>query len=583
MPPTQPRPVKILVVEDHEEDFRFLALLLKRPQLIETYELDWAGSFEEGVERLRDGRYDVGLFDYSLGGGTGLDLLREARARGAEDMPVILLTGVDNPHIDDEALATGAADYLCKVGLNSTQLERSIRYARKQTATLAELRRTSLLLDSALAYLPMIAGRVDADGSIREARGRGLELLAVTEEDLVGVNTLDAWADVAPHIRAALEGGESAFTREVMHDGVRRHFDNYFRFDHARGQGAIGFAVDVTTRVEAEIGRRRQAGLLDSILRNLPVLAGRLDAEGRLIEASGEGLRRHAMAPDELLGRAFADIFPQSRGAIAEALAGGTTSFTLSGFKDDEEWSVDFFVSFDSEQGAGATFFGRDLTERRGLERQLLKISDAEQQRIGADLHDGLGQQLTGLACMAAALRDRLRVKLPEESSLADLVAKIANEATEQSRALARGLSPVQLEAHGVSSALEDLAFQSQRLHNIECRFSQKGPSPQMDHLAAIHLYRIVQESIHNAVRHGCAQRIRIGLLANSTRHRLIILDDGHGFDSRATRADMGRGLRLMQYRANMLGGTLQIRSRLGFGTRVICDWPPISQYINEN
>ena len=162
MPLSQPRPVKVLVVEDREEDFRFLALLLKRPQLIETYELSWAGSFEDGVERLRENRYDVGLFDYSLGGGTGLDLLRAARAHGAEDMPIILLTGVDNPHIDDEALATGAADYLCKVGLNSTQLERSIRYARKQTAALAELRRTSLLLDSALSYLPVIAGRIGA-------------------------------------------------------------------------------------------------------------------------------------------------------------------------------------------------------------------------------------------------------------------------------------------------------------------------------------------------------------------------------------------------------------------------------------
>ncbi|MBC8009140.1 MAG: PAS domain-containing protein, partial [Burkholderiales bacterium] len=378
--------VTILVVEDHEEDFHFLSILLKRPQLAETYELDWAGSFDEGVERLRTGRYDVGLFDYSLGGGTGLDLLRRARAGGAEDMPIILLTGVDNPHIDDEALETGAADYLCKVGLNSTQLERSIRYARKQTATLAELRRTSLLLDGALSYLPVIAGRVDADGSIREARGRGLELLSLTEEELIGVNTFESWSDVAPHIRVALDGGESEFTREIVRHGVRRHFDNYFRFDHSRGHGAIGFAVDVTTRVEAEKGRRRQAGLLDSILRNLPVLAGRLDLEGRVVEASGEGLLPHQMAPAQLLGHEFAARFPQSRRAIAEALAGGNSSFTLGGFRNDEEWSVDFFVSFDSEQGAGATFFGRDLTERRLLERQLLKISDAEQQRIGADL-----------------------------------------------------------------------------------------------------------------------------------------------------------------------------------------------------
>jgi signal transduction histidine kinase len=211
-------------------------------------------------------------------------------------------------------------------------------------------------------------------------------------------------------------------------------------------------------------------------------------------------------------------------------------------------------------------------------------VSDAEQQRIGADLHDGLGQQLTGLACMAAALRDRLRAKLPEEAAIPDLIARLANEATEQSRALARGLCPVQLEAHGLASALEDLAFQAQRLHNIECRFCLRGPSPEMDHLAAIHLYRIAQEAIHNAVRHGSALRVRVAVLSRPERHRLIVLDDGQGFDARPDRPlAAGRGLCLMRYRANMLGGSLSVRSRLGLGTRVICDWSPASPVLSPH
>lgn len=574
MPPTRAHALKILVVEDREEDYQFLSMLLSRPQLMEHYDLDWAVSFDEGIARLGTRRYDAGLFDYGLGAGTGLDLVRKALSTGT-DMPIILLTGVDNPTIDNEALQTGAADYLCKVGLTSVQLERAIRYARKQANTLAELRRTSHLLNSVLSYLPVIAGRIDGDGAVREARGRGLEALELEENAVVGRNAYELWPALANDIRRAVDGGECAFTSEVSTGGARHHFDCYFRFDEIRGHGAVGFAIDVTSRVEAENESRRQARLLQSILKTLPVIAGRLDAQGRVTEAQGEGLQPPELAPSRLLGRVFAEVFPQAREAIARALSGGSTGFPLGGRQGDSEWSVDFFVSFDADQGSGATFFGRDLTERRRLERELLSASDAEQQRIGADLHDGLGQQLTGLACMAAALRDRLRVHLPAESSTAEMVARLANEATEQSRALARGLSPVQLEDHGVASALDDLCDQSQRLHNIECRFTLLGPSPEMDHIGAIHLYRIVQESIHNAVRHGAARHVRVGLLSREGRHRLVVLDDGQGFDPQASRAVAGRGLRLMHYRANMLGGVLTVRSGLGLGTRVTCDWPP--------
>jgi signal transduction histidine kinase/ActR/RegA family two-component response regulator len=581
MSPPRAHPLKILVVEDREEDYHFLSMLLSRPQLMERYELDWAVSFDEGISRLGAQKYDAGLFDYGLGVGTGLDLLRKAVAAGT-DMPIILLTGVDNPNLDNEALQTGASDFLCKVGLTSVQLERAIRYARKQATTLAELRRTSHLLNSVLSYLPVVAGRVDGDGTITEARGRGLGTLELEEKKIVGGNVYQLWPSLAAEVARAVEGGESAFTSEIPRESGNRHFDCYFRHDEIRGRGAIGFAIDVTSRVEAEKESRRQARLLQSILKNLPVIAGRLDAHGRVVEAQGEGLQPCELAPRQLLGRVFSELFPQSREAIAHALSGGSANFTLGGRQGDREWSVDFSVSADSELGSGATFFGRDLTERRRLERELLTASDTEQQRIGADLHDGLGQQLTGLACMAAALRDRLKAKLPAETATAEMVARLANEATEQSRALARGLSPVQLEEHGLATALEDLSYQAQRLHNIECRFTLRGPSPEMDHIGCTHLYRIVQEAIHNAVRHGTAQRVRVGLITRGGRHRLVVLDDGQGFDSQARRWEGGRGLRLMHYRANMLGGVLTVRSALGLGTRLTCDWTPSTPPAHE-
>lgn len=216
---------------------------------------------------------------------------------------------------------------------------------------------------------------------------------------------------------------------------------------------------------------------------------------------------------------------------------------------------------------------GRDLTERRQLERQLLTITDAEQQRIGADLHDGLGQELTGLACLAAALRDRIRVIRPRESSEADTIARLANEATSKSRALAHGLNPVQIEERGLEFALEDLAGQSRRLHGISCEFVLRGASPRLGGFEAGHLYRIAQEAIHNAVRHGGARRVRVLLISRNAGCRLVIADNGRGFDPRLQSSGTGRGLSLMNYRANMLGGSLSVSSIPGFGSRICCDW----------
>ncbi len=580
--PSETKPVRVLIVEDREDDFRFISLQLRRPQLRETYELDWASSFDEGLARLRDGSYDAGLFDYNLGGRNGLDLLRDAIAGGVE-MPIILLTGMESPQVDEEALRVGAADYVSKIGLNGVQLERAIRYARRHFATQAELRRTSQLLNGVLSSLPVMAGRLDGKGTILEVHGRGLQLLELDERTMVGANVLEQWPQHADQVRAALEGGGSEFTCGISRGGTTHYFDNYLRFDATHGEGAIGFSVNVTARVVAENDRRRQAQLLQSILRNLPVVAGRIGADGVVLEAEGEGLGQHGLAPKQILDHPLWELFPQSRKAVTAALAGGSASFSLGDGREGEEWSVDFFVSFDTLRGEGATFLGRDLTERRRLERQLLNVSDAEQQRIGADLHDGLGQELTGLACLATALRDRLRTALPKESAQAELIARLANEATVTSRALAHGLSPVQLEVHGLAFALEDLAVQSQRLHGIECTFTLRGEVPDIDHLAAIHLYRIAQEAIHNAVRHGSAQCVRMGLVSQAARHRLLILDNGQGFDPRKNGAMTGRGLHLMNYRANMLGGTVTVMSEVGAGSRVYCDWKRPDSHPYEN
>jgi signal transduction histidine kinase len=327
----------------------------------------------------------------------------------------------------------------------------------------------------------------------------------------------------------------------------------------------------------------RTANLLHRILRNLPVIAGQLDQHARVVEAQGAGLLPPAIQPERLVGRIFPDLFPASQHAIREALAGNTATFTLTGTSSGQEWHAEFFVTFDASQPAVATFLGRDITERRWLEVNLLHATDAEQQRLGTDLHDGLGQHLTGLAFMAAALRDRLKASLPEEVPQAEAIARLAHAAVAQSRALARGLHPVQLDENGLIAALEELATQSGIQHGIDCRFQLRGPAPALPHSAELHLYRIAQEAIRNAIRHGAAQHVAITLVSTETAHRLTISDDGNGFNpAKASASTSARGLRLMRYRATMIGGALSVESRPGRGTHIACDFSPFFSHAIE-
>jgi signal transduction histidine kinase/FixJ family two-component response regulator len=543
------KPIQVLVVEDHEDDFRYLSFLLGRRGTA-TYQLSWASSYAAGQQLLQRGGFDVGLFDYQLGGGTGIDLLREAREAGCA-IPIILLTGHDSAEVDQEASQAGAADYLCKTGLNGTELERTIRFAMRQAAMTAALRQSQQQLELFMRSVPCAVCIRDSNGQLlfqnelfaRFFNHEGLQPIASPS------SAVDAWP--------------------YSHDG-RHWLVNSFAMVSEKGERLQGIAaLDITERVQMENELHRTTSLVRSIMRSLPSVLGRLDDAGRVVEAQGTGLERIRLNADALVGQVLADKFPQGRAAIAQALRGEAANFSVTGNVDEQEWQVDFFVTADSDRLGGLTFFGRDVTERRWLEQRLLTISDAEQQRIGADLHDGLGQQLTGIACLAAAMRDRLKKSAPPEVEQADLIARLASESVSQSRALARGLCPVQLERASLASALEDLTYQAQVLHGVECRFRAEGATPHCEHLAAIHLYRITQEAIHNAARHGGAKHVLVTLTTRGGQHTLTIKDDGRGFDPGAVRLASGAGLRLMGYRANMIGGTFSAESSPGRGTQV--------------
>jgi len=217
---------------------------------------------------------------------------------------------------------------------------------------------------------------------------------------------------------------------------------------------------------------------------------------------------------------------------------------------------------------------------RRRAERQLLQVSEDEQRRIGQDLHDGLCQQLAGIAYIASTLESELVKESPTKAAIAARVAELSRATAVQARQIARGLNPVNLGTTGLMAALNGLAFSIRSLFSISCRFECHRRVLVPDHETAVHLYRITQEAIHNAITHGKASTIIVSLRREPGEIVLRVTDNGRGFPKAATNGD-GMGFENMNYRARAIGAQLHFRPRARGGTVMLCEVP--SQMGGEN
>jgi PAS domain S-box-containing protein len=212
-----------------------------------------------------------------------------------------------------------------------------------------------------------------------------------------------------------------------------------------------------------------------------------------------------------------------------------------------------------------------DITERKRLEQEILRISELEQRRIGQDLHDGLCQHLAATELMCQILEQNLAKRSKAAAGRVAEIGRQVREAISQTRLLARGLSPVVVESEGLMSALQELAANTERMFRVQCEFRCEIPVLVNDHSTATHLYRIAQEAISNAIRHGKARRMVVSLQGLADRIVLTVKDNGSGLPKDPAAAK-GMGLRIMQYRAGMIGGSLGIQSdATKGGTLVTC------------
>jgi signal transduction histidine kinase len=212
-----------------------------------------------------------------------------------------------------------------------------------------------------------------------------------------------------------------------------------------------------------------------------------------------------------------------------------------------------------------------ELLERsQRLEREIIDISEREQQRIGRDLHDGVCQYLAAIGFSAAILNRDLERESPIRAQKAGEIANLLQDALKRTRDLARGLSPVDRDEGGLESALNELASSTSRLSGISCSFICVGQVEIRDNAQAVHLFRIAQEALNNAIKHGQPKAVVVALEASNGALSLRVSDDGVGFDPTCSER-RGMGLNIMRYRARMLAGTLEIQSNSPVGTMVTC------------
>jgi PAS domain S-box-containing protein len=449
-----------------------------------------------------------------------------------------------------------------------------------QRATEAALRKSEALLRAVTENVPDLLLLLDLDLRIQFANR---SVLGTAPAQLVGRSVLEFVPSAEqPGVNAMYQRAIASLAPQVYEvrtfaQGETRWFEN--RVGPVLHEGRIVAITvassEITARRRGEEALRTQGRILDTMREGVIVM----DAAStiRLVNPAMATLTGYD--PRELLGRSGHVITRRTRGEYLQMQAEldrrlATGEFVDREFecvrRDGSSFTASCVVT-PIEIGGERHRLGvlEDITQRRALEHEIIEIANREQRRIGSDLHDGLGQELTGVALMLRGLAGRLRKEGAASAGDAEEIVALVNGAIESARSLARGLSPVSIERGGLPFALRALCTRAADMYGVDVRFRSKvWPQLTLDTAPCNHLYRIVQEAVTNAVKHGRATEIVVDLIVTGEHVQLTVTDNGMGLPP-GTNLAQGMGLKIMRYRANMVGGNVEIAAGPGGGTRV--------------
>lgn len=418
----------------------------------------------------------------------------------------------------------------------------------------------------------------------------------------------DAVDEIArPHVQQVLAGHDAHFESAfASHHGPPRHVNvHYSPQRNASGEvtGYVSLMIDLsrqraaeqrlqelTADLEAQVQARTQ-GLhqtleaLEATVQSAPDTILVLDTSGSIINANPAAQRLFGLPPEQLISQSlsaflpmadveeFSVFFEESKCA-SPAIRSTAPRESMLRHAGGSLIPIEVAIGV-SPRLDRLTAFIRDISRRRDLETELMRVAVDERRHIAQDLHDSLCQEISAVHFAVAALAQRLKADHSGEAETTRKIGLMVEETLDHARHIAHGLGPVMEEGDDLVRALRRLARTTEDLCKLPCTFLPSGQFSDVDRDVGTQLYFITQEAINNVLRHAHASRISIDLSIERNEVVLRVSDNGSGFNPSAESS--GRGLRFMRYRAAGVSGSLRLRNRQAGGTELECRVPLVS------
>ncbi len=620
----------ILIVEDNA--------IIAHDLKVRLEQLGYAVPFiaamgSEAINRVKEDSIDLVLMDILLSG--EMDGIEAAtKIREKFEIPVIYLTAHTDKATLKRAKVTGAYGYLVKP-VSDTEMLSTIEVAIYKSWMERELRESeekySALVEAAKDGVVILQDQI-----YKFANREMANIIGYSVEELIGMNVIDTVAPefrqlIAERYKSRMEGGHISSTygfKVLCKGGEKKDVELSASLIQYKGKPAsMGIVRDVTERKKSEeelkaatIRADDEKSKSDAIIEGIWDAISIQDTNYKIMYqnklhqdyvGSHEGkycYSAYEKNDDVCQGCPVAMTFVDGkahttersitidaalvtfeitaspiRNSSGEIVAGIEIIRDITERKNTEEELrnhreklVGLVEERTTELSAANELLREEIAERRALEKAILETEKRELQRIGYELHDGLGQIITGLSLKSQSLEDMLKEKSLPEAENAGRITCLIDQAQEHLRLLMHGSLPMEAFHNNIVSSLEDLASMTTRDFDLQCNY--KGSQfVKMDSSAScMHLYRIAQEAVTNAMKHAQPACIEISLEKENNVIRLTVKDDGAGMaDVHST--ENGLGLKIMNYRANMIGASLDIQSEINGGTSVICSFTEVS------
>ena len=623
--------IRILLIEDNVVEAALIEMMLSKAK--DTFfEVSQAKRLSYALDLLKNGNIDVILLDLSLPDSDGIETFMSIKDL-APHLPIVIMTALNDEMVAIEAARKGAQDYLVKGNVDYNLLVRAIRYAIERSMAEEALRkaheeleirvheRTKALLseiterkqieetlkkerDFITAVIDTVGALIvilDPKGRIIHVNNSCQSITGYTFGEVFGKYVWDIF--LTPEdvwfVKAVFEN------LQTIH--LQNEFENYWLTkngdrrliawsttailkDDGSIENIIATGIDITERKQSEDALQESRARFRNLVEATSDWVWEVD-ENAVYTYAGPKIRDIlGYEPEEMLGKTPFDFMPPDEASriseIFSTIAASQKAFNLlentNLHKDGHKVVLETSgVPYFDRHGRLCGYRGidRDITRHKRLEKKILEISGREQRRIGQDLHDGLGQDLTGIAFLSKVLEQKLASNRIPEAAAAAEIRKLVNQAITQTRDLARILFPVKLEEYGLDSALRELVSRIENQFNISCTVRCNKPPLISDNSTATHIYRIAQEAINNAIRHGKAKNILMSLTSTNEKTSLMIKDDGLGIPEKIEN-DKGMGMQIMNYRSKMINGSLSIGRHDSGGTIITCSFP--NRNLNE-